>query len=47
MESTKKPELSAEESLKLENENQITLNIVNNMIKIHILFDKKEYLGLY
>ena len=47
MESTKKPELSAEENLKLENENQITLNIVNNMIKIHILFDKKEYLGLY
>ena len=47
MESNKAPDSSLEESLKLENGNQIYLNIVNNMIKIKISFDSKEYLGLY
>ena len=47
MESNKAPDSSLEESLKLENGNQIYLNILNNMIKIKISFDSKEYLGLY
>ena len=47
MESNKAPVSSPEESLKLENGNQINLNIVNNMIKITISYDSKEYLGLY
>ena len=47
MEPNKIPDSSPEESIKLENGNQIYLNIVNNMIKIKISFDSKEYLGLY
>jgi hypothetical protein len=47
MEPNKTPDSSPEESIKLENGNQIYLNIVNNMLKIKILFDSKEYLGLY
>ena len=47
MEPNKTPDSSPEESIKLENGNQIYLNIVNNMIKIKISFDSKEYLGLY
>lgn len=47
MEPNKTPDSSQEENLKLDNGNQIYLNIVNNMIKIKILFDSKEYLGLY
>lgn len=47
MESKKAPESSSEESLKLENWNQLNLNIVNNMLKIQISFDAQEYLGLY
>lgn len=47
MEPNKTPDSSQEENLKLDNGNQIFLNIVNNMIKIKILFDSKEYLGLY
>ena len=47
MEANKAPNSSPEESIKLENGNQINLNIVNNMIKIKISFDSKEYLGLY
>ena len=47
MEPNKAPDSSAEESIKLENGNQINLNVVNNMIKIKISFDSKEYLGLY
>lgn len=47
MEPNKAPDSSAEESIKLENGNQINLNVVNNMIKIKISFDCKEYLGLY
>lgn len=47
MESKKTTESSPEESLKLENGNQLNLNIVNNMLKIQISFDSQEYLGLY
>ena len=47
MEPNKIPDSSPEESIKLENGNQIYLNIVNNMIKIKISFDSKEYLGFY
>ena len=47
MEANNTPDSSQEEILKLDNGNKIYLNIVNNMIKIQISFNSKEYLGLY
>ena len=47
MEANNTPDSSQEEILKLDNGNKIYLNIVNNLIKIQISFNSKEYLGLY
>ena len=47
MEANNIPNSSQEEILQLDNKNKIYLNIVNNLIKIQISFNSKEYLGLY
>ena len=47
METQKPIKQIKEESITIENGNKINLNIINNMIKIQIIFDSNDYLGIF
>ena len=41
------PKQPKEEWIKLEKDNKLNIQIVNNMLKIHIIFNSKEYLSFF
>ena len=47
MESNTISEKTKEEYLEIENGNKININIVNNLLKIQVIFNSKEYLGFF
>ena len=47
MESNTISEKTKEDYLEIENGNKININIVNNLLKIQVIFNSKEYLGLF
>ena len=41
------PKQPKEEWIKLEKDNKLNIQIVNNMLKIHVIFDSKEHLSFF
>ena len=47
MDSANQPEQTKEELINMENGNKLNIKIVNNMLKIHIFFNSKDYLAFF